>query len=1347
MSEKYKKYNYLFVEPFPLESVPGYLDVVTKKMDLKTLSSNLDSGLYSSRPAFFEDAQMIFHNAIAYHGTRETKWITKPAKEMIKVVQRELKNLDKRPSKILTKQKAGSIKLKVGGGGSSSSGGGGTKIKKEGGKAVPTSVIAAASAGGKMASTAIPPPAETSTTVKPKSISLKLKTGGSTAKSSKSDKAVPVKAKPTQPKLKLKLSLSKKISNAPPRPPPTAPSTAPGVEAAGSSNTNTKATVKAEKPTKTTKIKLTGPRGKELPEGVTAPTTNKKTTTAKSTAATAAANTATTTGSTTGSATTIKAPAKATTGKTTKKGTTKKTTTTKKTKKSVAVAVAVAVAASTAAPPAVITPIPGGAASMMSPVRKEQCSKILAGLKRRKAKAVSWFLSPVSDKNIIQDYRAKIKHPVCITGMQSKLDKNEYKTVAQFVLDLRRIFANCLRFNTSMKDRLRPLAVELLSTGEDLIATFVIRGQKLPSSSPSDIYPQLLYCWSFCIKVLNTLFNLTNPADGQPTVLYFLHPVTMYCGGQYPPDYLNLVKRPMDFGTITSNLLEGVYQSVDEFATDCRLVIENTKIFYGGREDGLVFIEQAEELSRVLKQQLDAFNRFLSSSPGLQLKAKAAAKVSPSAPPLFPKPPGAVMIGVLEDLRALSYTDKATKITEPAMTPFEKPVSLESYPDYLQYVQSPIDLQAIERKVNGEQYKTPEDFEYDCILVFKNCESYNAARKGDHLVAMAKFAIKQFRRIFPPYMKTFEDPSSVAVIEEQGEMSSFGNKRIKLEMGGGVAKGKIVPRISITAAQVSSAAASAKAKLQTTSPNKNRVQPVKSNQPIPLHIAIARVKEAYPLRRAVKSLQTWEADCARFFKELMRHPWISAARPKFIFHVPVPTLFPELKEAYMMKVRKPMDLTTVECNLLEGNRYSSADDFVQDVALVFGNAIIFNKDGRDVGDPLSCAYYDASVHLLCYARWLSLEILSSHIAEIDTVDENEEEDIKLPPLSWKLTTGNKKKAREEMNNLVLNEPLEKSLEGDRFTWMETECEKLLKALRHQSDLRQMTFFILPNYPPDYAAFIAKPMDWEKCQRTLKTREYDTLGEIIGDLRLIFSNALKYNVRLQGTETVSGRAYDAAKFMSAKLEVAINKLILSVADRLERERIDHANAEREIEAAEQAEEARIRATWKKDATTDGATVPANKTDSTIKIRPMRKQMKRRESMDFEIPFFDDEDDGQHERSYFDAVKQQKALFERQRQDLAKMRQMSMTTGASMFARLQQRQKAKKWLTVIQREKKKAESPKGKATETTKKADDVGQNGSSVLTELEKEGRNPVQVKFSVAGVKKKKKRKRPRLTFD
>lgn len=179
------------------------------------------------------------------------------------------------------------------------------------------------------------------------------------------------------------------------------------------------------------------------------------------------------------------------------------------------------------------------------------------------------------------------------------------------------------------------------------------------------------------------------------------------------------------------------------------------------------------------------------------------------------------------------------------MAPFEKPVSVEDYPDYLQYVQSPMDLQTIERKSKGGQYEMPEDFEYDMSLVFKNCETYNAARKGDHLVAMAKYGAKQFRRLFVNRMRTFEDPTAKEEAKEAYSSVNPMNKKIKIEAGGGVSKGKSAPRISITAAQVSSAAAvTAKAaKLPTVpSTNKNRAQPVKANQPVPLHIAIARVK-------------------------------------------------------------------------------------------------------------------------------------------------------------------------------------------------------------------------------------------------------------------------------------------------------------------------------------------------------------------------------------------------------------------------------------------------------------------------------------------------------------------------
>lgn len=436
---------------------------------------------------------------------------------------------------------------------------------------------------------------------------------------------------------------------------------------------------------------------------------------------------------------------------------------------------------------------------------------------------------------------------------------------------------------------------------------------------------------------------------------------------------------------------------------------------------------------------------------------------------------------------------------------------------------------------------------------------------------------------------------------------------------------------------------------------------------------------------------------------------------------------------------------------LSGSKYSGPEDFVNDVALVFTNAIAFNKDGRDIGDPLSCAYYDASVHLLRYSRWLSLEILTDYDQDIEGADLPTADG--LPPFSWSITQANRIKAREEMESLVLKEPIDVSLEGDRWTWHEAECEKLLKALRHQSDLKYMTFFISPNYPHDYAAYISKPMDWEKVQRMLKKRQYRVFGDFIEDLRLIFRNALKYNAKHQGTDNVSGLAYEAAIYMSTKLESAVHKMVINVSDRLERERIDHANAEREIEAAERAEEAQIRAAWKKepDSKEGVRSLPSNASNLTQKIRNIRGTPLQ-QNTDFEIPFFDEEDDGQHESSYFEVVKFQKAMFEKQRQELVNMRKISKSIGLSVIDRQIKHQIEKQRIEDAQlNEEKKRKLDKEAELEKAKAASDHGipaalETGSSVLAELEREDRGPLQMKLKTSKLKRAGKRKMPFLKF-
>ena len=196
---------------------------------------------------------------------------------------------------------------------------------------------------------------------------------------------------------------------------------------------------------------------------------------------------------------------------------------------------------------------------------------------------------------------------------------------------------------------------------------------------------------------------------------------------------------------------------------------------------------------------------------------------------------------------------------------FEKPVDLNLYRDYLQYVRVPLCLEQVERKVRSGLYITPEDFEYDVYLIFKNCEAYNAPKKSDHMIALGKNAAKMFKKICINRFNVWENPEQYAPppTEQRKRAPTPADdadqpvaKKAKADAPTGVTKsssigktasvgkmasiGKSAPRISITAAAVAAAAAAAVQKKAGGAP--------KSNVPLPLHVAIAQIKEGFPLR-------------------------------------------------------------------------------------------------------------------------------------------------------------------------------------------------------------------------------------------------------------------------------------------------------------------------------------------------------------------------------------------------------------------------------------------------------------------------------------------------------------------
>ncbi|KAJ3023761.1 hypothetical protein HKX48_001289 [Thoreauomyces humboldtii] len=89
-------------------------------------------------------------------------------------------------------------------------------------------------------------------------------------------------------------------------------------------------------------------------------------------------------------------------------------------------------------------PAPTPKLSSLSASVERKLSTILQKLRDREEAAI--FLEPV-DKTLLPDYHVRIKKPMDLRTMQTKLDKHRYATVQDFERDMRLMISNCFAYN------------------------------------------------------------------------------------------------------------------------------------------------------------------------------------------------------------------------------------------------------------------------------------------------------------------------------------------------------------------------------------------------------------------------------------------------------------------------------------------------------------------------------------------------------------------------------------------------------------------------------------------------------------------------------------------------------------------------------------------------------------------------------------------------------------------------------------------------------------------------------------------------------------------------------------
>jgi hypothetical protein len=287
----------------------------------------------------------------------------------------------------------------------------------------------------------------------------------------------------------------------------------------------------------------------------------------------------------------------------------------------------------------------------------------------------------------------------------------------------------------------------------------------------------------------------------------------------------------------------------------------------------------------------------------------------------------------------------------------------------------------------------------------------------------------------------------------------------------------------------------------------------------------------------------------------------------------------------------------------------------------------------------------------------------------------------------------------------------------------------------------MRFFIEPIYPENYFLYISKPVSWLDCDRKLQERKYETFGDLITDLRLIFENAKKYNGKMKDTDPVSRLAYDSATIMAEKLEVAIQRLFVVASDRLEREKVENDVLDREERLAEKQEEERLVKEWEQQRE-----MGPDQSDQS-KLRPELIQISRRPNkrkIDFDMPFYDEEPP--REQFEVDMLQHQKMLFEKQQLSRKKMHEVTSQIGMRVYHMLKEHSKAIAWSNT--------KSTKSQIIPSRTKSDDNVtsdstkpiQNISLVASLLEQADRDRIKVVL-VKQPKMKRKEKRGRLCLD
>ena len=204
-------------------------------------------------------------------------------------------------------------------------------------------------------------------------------------------------------------------------------------------------------------------------------------------------------------------------------------------------------------------------------------------------------------------------------------------------------------------------------------------------------------------------------------------------------DYFEVIKEPMDFGTIEEKLFKNCYAGADEFRRDMCLVFDNCAAYNNPNSD-------AAEMGKAMRQIFEEGWNRRESSAAARAAAVPAPLPSTGNPHVLARVPAAatthtlkICLEVLRDVKQHVHSRKL----------FNKPVDpvAMGLDGYFEVVKEPMDFATIREKLREKHYASSE-FHRDMCLVFDNWAAANAPDSAEREMgeAVRRFFEKQWNQ-------------------------------------------------------------------------------------------------------------------------------------------------------------------------------------------------------------------------------------------------------------------------------------------------------------------------------------------------------------------------------------------------------------------------------------------------------------------------------------------------------------------------------------------------------------------------------------------------------------------------